>query len=55
LSYWLGLENLYYMTNNHATQLRVDLYDSELTPATVNGTYSAFKVNAESDKYRSIF
>jgi len=35
--------------------MRVDFYDPGLTTTTVNGTFSTFKVNAESDKYRSTF
>jgi len=34
-SYWLGLENLYYMTNDHNSKLRVDFYDPGLSPTIV--------------------
>jgi len=27
-SYWIGLENLYYLTNDHSTNMRVDMTDS---------------------------
>jgi len=54
-SYWLGLENLYYMTNNHNAKLRVDFYDPGLTPTTVYGIFSTFKISSEADKYRSLF
>jgi len=54
-SYWLGLENLYYMTNDHNSKLRVDLYDPGLSPPTVYGIFSTFKISPEADKYRSLF
>lgn len=53
-SYWLGLENLYYMTNDHNSKLRVDMYDPGLSPNTVYGIFNTFKISAETDKYRSL-
>jgi len=51
----MGLENLYYMTNDHNAKLRVDFYDPNLSPTTVYGIWNIFKINSEADKYRSTF
>jgi len=43
------------MTNDHNAKLRVDFYDPGLSPTTVYGIFSTFKISSEADKYRSLF
>jgi len=43
------------MTNDHNAKLRVDFSDTTLNPTTVYGIWNIFKVNSETDKYRSTF
>ncbi|KAK3530590.1 hypothetical protein QTP86_028841 [Hemibagrus guttatus] len=47
--YWLGLENMYIMTNTEKYQLRVDMEDFEKGSAYAQ--YTTFTVNQESTNY----
>ncbi|KAM6957782.1 microfibril-associated glycoprotein 4-like [Aplochiton taeniatus] len=48
--YWLGLENLYHLTNKRAYELRVDMEDFEGNK--VFAQYTTFSVGSEADGYR---
>ncbi|XP_078135187.1 microfibril-associated glycoprotein 4-like isoform X2 [Sander vitreus] len=47
--YWLGLDNLYYLTNNKKSELLVDMEDFEGRKAFAR--YSSFSVGAERDGF----
>ncbi|XP_078135904.1 microfibril-associated glycoprotein 4-like [Sander vitreus] len=47
--YWLGLDNLYYLTNNKKSELLVDMEDFEGNK--VFARYSSFSVGAERDGF----
>ncbi|KAF7689200.1 hypothetical protein HF521_012553 [Silurus meridionalis] len=48
--YWLGLENIFLMTNRYRYQLRVDMEDFERGSAYAQ--YTSFFINGESSNYR---
>lgn len=48
--YWLGLENLYYLTRNRKTELRVDMEDFEGNKAYAR--YTSFQVSPECEGYK---
>lgn len=48
--YWLGLDNIFLLTNQGFYELRVDLWDFEDNK--VYALYKTFKIDGERDKYR---
>ncbi|KAF5889790.1 microfibril-associated glycoprotein 4-like [Clarias magur] len=48
--YWLGLENLYQLTNKRQYELKVDLKDFE--GGSVHAQYAYFSVESEADGYK---
>jgi hypothetical protein len=48
--YWLGLDNIFLLTNQGHYELRVDLWDFDDNK--VYALYTTFKIDGERDKYR---
>ncbi|XP_078498157.1 ficolin-2-like [Lissotriton helveticus] len=51
--FWLGNDNLHYLTSHGTNELRVDLTDFERNRSFAK--YSAFKIAGESEKYKLIY
>lgn len=48
--FWLGLDNMFLMSNQDYYELRVDLWDFD--DNRVNALYKTFKIEGERDKYK---
>ena len=52
--YWLGLDNIYYLTShNSSLYIYLETFEEDdLIPHSAFAEYSSFRINGESDKYR---